>query len=142
MPETYFAPAAFRFLGELRASASVPGFYLHVQPGESFLAAGIWHPDPKALGQVRYAIARGSAEWKALKKTKLPIQGGTLQRPPRGYAPDHPDIEFLKHTDFTTSVRLIDKELGSADFPATFIKHCKTMAPLVKFVARAMDLPW
>jgi uncharacterized protein (TIGR02453 family) len=125
-----------------KRAPSVPGFYLHVQPNESFVAAGIWHPDPKALGQVRDAIARGSAEWKAVKKTKLPIHGHTLQRPPRGYAPDHQDIEFLKHTDFTTSVRLTDKEMCSADFPATFLRHCKTMAPLVKFVTRAMDLAW
>src|SRR5919198_3602122 len=32
-----------------KRAPSVPGFYLHVQPGESFVAAGIWHPDPKAL---------------------------------------------------------------------------------------------
>jgi len=36
-----------------KAAASVPGFYLHLQPGESFAAAGIWHPDPPALARVR-----------------------------------------------------------------------------------------
>src|SRR4051812_47440973 len=37
-------------------TASVPGFYLHIQPGESFAAAGIWHPDPPSLEKLRQAI--------------------------------------------------------------------------------------
>jgi len=125
-----------------KRAPSVPGFYLHVQPGESFIAAGIWHPDPKALARVRDAIAAGSPEWKALKKSKLPIEGGSLKRPPRGYACDHPDMEYLKRTDFVTSARVSDKEMCTPDFPATFLQHCKTMSPLVKFVTRALDLAW
>jgi len=125
-----------------KRAPSVPGFYLHVQPGESFIAAGIWHPDSGALARVRDAIAAGSADWKALRKTKLPIEGGSLKRPPRGYAPNHPDIEQLKRTDFVTSARISDAQLCRADFPATFLRHCRTMAPLVKFVSRAMDLAW
>jgi len=125
-----------------KKAPSVPGFYLHVQPGESFLAAGIWHPEPAALARVRDAIIARSPEWKALAKTKLPIEGDSLKRPPRGYAADHPDIEHLKRTDFVTSARLTENETCSADFPSRFIDHCRTMAPLVKFVTRALDLAW
>jgi uncharacterized protein (TIGR02453 family) len=125
-----------------KAAASVPGFYLHLQPGESFVAAGIWHPDPPSLARVREAIANGSAEWKALRKAKLPIEGGSLKRPPRGFAADHPFIDDLKRTDFVTSVRLADRDVCKPGFIGDFAKSCRTMVPLVRFVSRAMDLPW
>ncbi|HVR40745.1 MAG TPA: DUF2461 domain-containing protein [Thermoanaerobaculia bacterium] len=125
-----------------KKAPSVPGFYLHIAPGESFIAAGIWHPEPAALTAVRDAIARGSDEWKALRKTKLPIEGESLKRPPRGYAPDHPEIENLKRTDFVTSVRVSDKEMCSDAFLGNFVAECKRMAPLVKFVTASLGLKW
>ncbi len=125
-----------------KAAASVPGFYLHLSPGECFAAAGIWHPDSVSLGRVRNAIAGGSADWKAIKRSKLPIEGGSLKRPPRGYAADHPFIEDLKRTDFVTSARLRDKDLCSDGFIADFTDTCRKMSPLVRFVARSLALPW
>ena len=125
-----------------KKAPSVPGFYLHVAPGESFTAAGIWHPDPQSLAKVRDAIAAGSPEWKALRKTKLPIEGGSLKRPPRGYAADHPFIDDLKRTDFVTSVRFTNKELCRPGFLADFAAECRKMAPLVRFVTRSLGLPW
>jgi len=125
-----------------KKAPSVPGFYLHLQPGESFAAAGIWHPDSVALARLRDAIAKGGAEWKALRKSKLPIEGGSLKRPPRGFAPDHPFIDDLKRTDFVTSVRLDDRDVCKAGFIGEFTRTCRDMAPLVRFVSRSLDLPW
>jgi len=125
-----------------KKAASVPGFYLHLQPGESFAAAGIWHPDPESLARIRNAIARGGGEWKALRKTKLPIEGGALKRPPRGFDPDHPFIDDLKRTDFVTSIRLADRDVCKPGFIGDFTKACRTMTPLVRFVSRSLDLAW
>jgi len=125
-----------------KKAPSVPGFYLHVSPGESFAAAGIWHPDSQTLAKVREAIAAGSAEWKALLRTKLPIEGGSLKRPPRGYAPDHPFVEDLKRTDFVTSVRLADDDLCRPGFLTDFAASCRKMAPLPRFVTQSLGLPW
>ena len=125
-----------------KAAASVPGFYLHIQPGQSFAAAGIWHPDPASLAKVRAAIAAKSPDWLRIRKSKLPIEGGSLKRPPRGFDPDHPFIEDLKRTDFVTSVRLTDSELTSSGFVAAFAKDCKKMLPLVEFVAKSLRLTW
>jgi uncharacterized protein (TIGR02453 family) len=125
-----------------KKAPSVPGFYLHIMPGESFIAGGIWRPEPAALARIRDAIAGSSAEWKAFKKAKLAIEGDSLKRPPRGYAADHPDIEHLKRTDFVTSVQVSNKEMCSDAFLKSFTDECRRMAPLVKFVSRSVDLVW
>jgi len=125
-----------------KAAASVPGFYLHIQPGQSFGAAGIWHPDPPSLEKIRRAIADDSEEWRALRKSKLPIEGGSLKRPPRGFPPDHRFIDDLKRTDFVTSTRFTDAELYDVKFVNEFAKACGQMSPIVRFTTRALRLSY
>lgn len=125
-----------------KKAPSVPGFYLHVAPEGSFAAAGIWHPDSAALLRIREAIAAGSADWKAVKRSKLPIEGGSLKRPPRGFDPEHQDIEALKRTDFVTSIPLTRMEVSSDAFLNQFSALCRKMTPVVKFTTTALELPW
>ena len=125
-----------------KGAASTPGFYLHLAPGESFAAAGIWHPDPPSLARLRAAIAARSPEWMAVKRAKLPIEGGSLKRPPRGFAPDHPFVDDLKRTDFVTSRRFSDGDVCDAGFLNDFAAACRKMAPMARFAARALVLPW
>jgi uncharacterized protein (DUF2461 family) len=91
---------------------------------------------------VRNAIATKSPAWRRVKSSKLPIEGGSLKRPPRGYAGDHPFIEDLKRTDFVTSIALKDADLSSPTFVSEFGRACRKMTPLVKFCADALRLPW
>lgn len=125
-----------------KKAPSVPGFYLHVAPEGCFAAAGIWHPDAAALLSIREAITAGSPDWKAVKRSKLPIEGGSLKRPPRGFDPEHKDIEALKRTDFITSVPLKNAEVSSDDFLNRFAALCRRMTPVVKFTTTALKLPW
>lgn len=116
-----------------------PSFYLHIAPGESFLAGGCWHPDPKSLAKIRDAIAWKSAEWK--KATRgLELGGDTLSRPPRGYRADHPMIEDLKHKDFIASIEFTDKQVASEKFMNDVVTGCKKLKPLVGFLSEAVGL--
>jgi uncharacterized protein (TIGR02453 family) len=124
-----------------------PGFYLHLEPGNVFAGAGIWHPDSKTLGEIRDAIVDDPAKWKRMKagktfKSLCSLQGDTLIRPPKGYDPDHPLIEDLKRKDFTVLIPLTQKAATSADFLDQFVKACKAASPLNKFLCGAIGLNW
>ncbi len=77
-----------------------PGFYLHLAPGASFAAGGIWHPDSATLDKVRTVIVKRAKAWETVRRAKLPIEGDIFARPPKGYDPNHPFIEDLKRKDF------------------------------------------
>ena len=119
-----------------------PGFYLHLEPGHCFAAAGLWHPDATTLTKVRERIAHRPGAWQAVRRRKLPIEGERLSRPPRGYNPTHPSIEDLKLKDFITRVTFSDAAVCSPRFPVVFVRACTTMSPLVKFLADALKLAW
>jgi len=118
-----------------------PGFYLHLEPGSCFAAAGLWHPDSAALARVREAIVARPARWKGAR-SGLSLEGDSLRRPPRGYDPNHPFIEDLRRKDFISSVRLSEKEVTSPRFLSDFVATCRKMSPLPKFLAAALELPW
>jgi uncharacterized protein (TIGR02453 family) len=119
-----------------------PGFYLHLEPGSCFLGAGVWHPDAKTLTRIRLAMIERQNDWKAVLKSKLPIEGGRLAKPPRGFDPQHPFTEYLKLKDFVTTIEFTEKTVCAATFLLEFAKGCARTVPLMKFLTASLDLDW
>ena len=121
---------------------SAPGFYLHIEPGTSFAAAGVWHPDAQTLTRIRTGIVNRPAEWQSVRRSKMKVEGDRLSRPPRGFDPEHPFIEDLKLKDFVASVRFSEKQVCSPRFIMDFAASCKKMTPLLRFLAASLELDW
>ena len=119
--------------------AHAPVFYLHLEPDSCFVAAGIWHPDNRALTRVRTAIAHDMEQWAKVRK-KLTLEGDKLSRPPRGFDASHPFIDDLKMKDFVTSVPLSEEQICSAKLMRDFASACRKMSPLVEFTTKALGL--
>ena len=86
----------YHFTHAIGGDVHSPGFYLHLAPGEVFVASGIWHPDAGTVFKIRNAIATQPKKWKAAigssdLKAKCNLDGEMLKRPPAGFAADHPD---------------------------------------------------
>jgi len=118
-----------------------PSFYLQLEPGNGFAAAGSWHPDSRSLARIRDALAGKPDAWKQACRGLL-LEGDSLTRPPRGYSPQHPLIEDLKRKDFVTSIEFTDAAVCSPRFMPDFVRACRKMAPLVAFLAKAVGLPF
>jgi uncharacterized protein (TIGR02453 family) len=128
-----------RFSHESGKDAHAPVFYLHLEPDNCFAAAGVWHPDSRALTRIRSAIVANSEQWKKVTR-KLELEGETLMRPPKGFPSEHPFIDDLKRKDFIASVVLSEKQVCSPKFMRDFTAACKTMLPLVEFTTKALGL--
>ena len=121
--------------------AHAPVFYLHLEPGGCFVAAGIWHPDNRALTQIRTAIVNQPAAWKKVRG-KMSLEGDKLKKPPRGFDPEHPFIEDLKMKSFICSVELDEKQICGGKFLREFASECRKRAPLVEFTTKALGLKY
>ena len=119
--------------------AHAPVFYLHLEPGSCFVAAGTWHPDNRALTRVRTAITHDTEQWARVRK-RLILEGDKLSRPPRGFDVSHPFIDDLKLKDFVTSVPLSEEQICSAKLMRDFVSACRKMSPLVEFTTKALGL--
>src|SRR5262249_46297424 len=85
-----------------------PGYYIHLEPGQVFVAGGMWMPAPESVAAIRNAIVEDPARWKQATKA-LELGGNQLKRTPRGFPPDHALDADLRRTDFIVSVQLDEK---------------------------------
>ena len=143
----YKVMAAAQFRHEAGKDVHAPGFYLHLEPGSVFMAAGLWHPDAPTLDQVRHAIVRKPKEWKRIT-TSRPLlaqarfEGEALKRPPRGFDPEHELIEDLKRKDFVSVSTTTERNACAPDFMDRFAKICRANAKYMEFLTRAVGLRW
>ena len=52
------------FRHESAADVHAPGFYVHLEPGNCFLGAGIWRPEARTLAAIREFIADNPHAWR------------------------------------------------------------------------------
>lgn len=123
------------------------GYYLHIEPGKSFAAAGIWMPLPEDLLKIRQEIDYNFNEWKKIigsgsfknQFEKGMDKSNSLVRPPKGYEPDNAAIEFVKLRSFVTTKPLSEAELTNKSFVADLSKTFKAVKPIIDFINRALD---
>lgn len=145
--EPYKTNAGVHFRHIEAKNVHAPGFYLHLEPGNCFAGSGIWRPDGEALKQIRDAIVTNPKLWLSILGDKnfqdaFELSGEKLKRPPRGYDPSHPLIEDLKRKNFILINYIEDAEITSPGFPARFTEIIKSSSPFVRFLTRAVGVPF
>jgi len=137
--------SASRKVGSEAAEGSA-GFYFHLQPGKSFIGAGVWMPPRPQLNKLRGAIAEKPEAFVRMVQSLPKRFGGVsdegaLKRMPRGYSEDHPAAKWLKYQSFTSGRSLTDAQVTSAKLPALLEREYEAMLPLVRWVNGAFGLP-
>lgn len=124
----------------------IPGYYVHIEAGECFIAGGSYMPEPDKLKAIRQEIDYNLKEFKKIVEEKTfkklfkdLYAEGKLVTAPKGYPKEHVAIEFLKLKHFIASYDTNEKEALSKAFPKKSIEVCKALYPLNKFLRRAMD---
>lgn len=123
------------------------GYYIHLEPGKSLYAGGLWMPESKDLASVRQEIDYNLEEWLSIlndPRFKKHFPGGidtssSLKRPPKGYDPDNQAIDFLKLKSFTSVTGVNDKTLTSKEFDKKIADAFRAVSPLIKFLNRAIE---
>jgi uncharacterized protein (TIGR02453 family) len=124
-----------------------PSFYLHLQPGETFAAAGVWHPDREALEKIRTAIVARPDRWKRAAygkefRSRFHLSGDALKRAPAGFPADHPLAEDLKRKDHVSVAMLDERTVTSESFLPAYAELCRLTGPYVGFLCEALGLPF
>lgn len=100
-------------------------YYFHFQPGNSFIASGMYLPEREILQKIRQEIDYNAEELLAiLKQEPLRTEFGEmdtfpeqrLKTAPRGYPKDHPHIELLRKKSFILGKPLPDAFFRQPDW--------------------------
>lgn len=143
----YKTAIGVHFRHEKGKEGATPAFYLHLEPDDSAIGAGIWRPEPRALTRIRDAIADGPKIWERATsgrefRSTCGMAGESLKRPPQGYDPNHPFIEDIKRKDFAASVAVRDDQVYGPDFMEILLAAFRLTTPFTKFLTQAVGLPF
>jgi uncharacterized protein (TIGR02453 family) len=124
-----------------------PGYYLHVEPGKSFIAGGLYMPNPENLAKIRQEIDYNADRLlKILKEKKFKSyfpkgldDWDKLKTMPKGYAKDHPHIDLLKNKSFTVSHEFKDADVTNKNFVKKVAEGCRVIKPLNDYLRDAIS---
>ena len=122
------------------------GYYIHIEPGKSFIAGGCYMPEPDKLTAIRQEIDYHFNDFKKIlsqKEFKKYFDGKLsdeekLVNPPKGYDKENPAVEFLKYKHFIVLHKVDDKKILSPKFPQYTAAIFKAMYPFNLFLRKAV----
>ncbi len=127
---------------------NAPGYYIHFEKGNCFIAGGVWCPEPSELKQIRKEIEffhddleavlsdkKFTSEFSGLDKS----DGNMLKKAPKDFDPTHPAIELLKLKSFTASHKINEKDFTDKDFSKKIAKQLIALQPMNDFLRRALE---
>ena len=135
-----------RLFHERRREVAAPSFYLHLQPGQSFVGAGLWHPETHTQRKVRQFILENPSSWrKTAHDPKLRRRfdlddSQMLARPPRGFPADFEFIDDLRHRNWAFLRPLEDATMTGPRLRKTVETDLLALAPFVDYLCAALDL--
>ena len=120
------------------------GYYIQIDPKETFLASGIWMPEPPHLFKIRQEIDYHFNEFRQIVEGKEfvskigNLESEKLVSVPKGFDKDSPAAEYLKYKSFVGSKKFDISTLAEPDFVQNMAAYFKVLKPLNDFLNRAM----
>lgn len=129
-----------------RKQVEAPAFYLHLEPGGSFVGAGIWHPQPDTLRRIRHFILDNPGSWKAAAHgsafhRRFDLDDSEmLTRIPRGFPDTFEFAPDLRRKNFVALRTLDDATVTGPRLRRTVEADLAGLAPFVDYLCAALDL--
>jgi len=121
------------------------GYYIHIEPGGSFVGGGSYCPPADALKAFRTEIFDHPEEFKALiysdmfQKVYPDMYDDKLKTSPKGFPKDFQDIDLLKYKSYAFTSVLDDSVIVSNDFVGKVIEATKILHPVNRFLNSALE---
>ncbi len=143
----YKTNIGIQFRHEQAKDVHSPGYYVHIDPEQVFVGAGMWRPDSEPLAQIRRCIADKESEWTRASKDRsfrrhFQLGGESLVRPPRGFDKEHPMIEDLKRKDFIAVKNLEIADAVNPRFQGKVETAFRAATPYMEFLCKAVRVPY
>ncbi len=125
--------------------SSYAGYYLHIEPDNSFIGGGKWQPEPGVLKSIRYEIYQKTEEFKKIIENGNflnlfgKISGDKLIRPLKGFPQDFEDIELLKFKSYVAGGNIPANLMTRKKFLPYVVDAFQKMHPFIEFLNDCVD---
>lgn len=133
------------FLTRGGKKAGFAGYYLHIEPGNSFIAGGIYMPPSPFLKAIRNDIYKHVEEFKEIIYSHEltdhfePLSGDKLKKPPKGFPKDFSDVDLLKFKSYGFSKMKTDKEMMDDNILEEIVNSFRALYTFNRFLNEAIS---
>lgn len=137
--KTHFSCAFVRKKPQLRG-----GYYLHLQPNESFIGGGFWEPNPEDLLRIRKEFEYDAQTINKIiseenfVKTFGNLVGEELKSVPKGFDKNHENIHLIRKKQFLVMKKYSNEEVFSSDFTQIVLKDFLVMRPFFDYMSEVL----
>lgn len=141
----YKTNIGIQFRHEQAKDVHSPGYYVHIDPEQVFLGAGMWRPDADPLRGIRERITARPAEWRrAIDQTPFrkhfELGGEVLKRPPRGFDANHECIDDIRRKSFIAVRNFAVADCLKPQFQRTVESSFRMAEPFMRFLCKAVGV--
>jgi uncharacterized protein (TIGR02453 family) len=137
--KTHFGMAFHREKPPLRG-----GYYIHLEPNNSFLGVGFWGPSAADLFRIRKELEVDAAELREImadptfKSYWGTLQGDEVKTAPKGFNKEHPNIDLIKKKQYTFHHRLSDQQVFDHNFSELIDDHFQNIRPYFDYMSSVL----
>lgn len=120
------------------------GYYIHLEPGNSFVGGGFWGPDAKDLLRIRKEFEISTAEIEKITSEETfikyfgQIEGDAVKTAPRGFEKGHPAIDLIRKKQYVVRRKFTDKEVLSDGFQKEALLTLLAMRPFFDYMSEVL----
>lgn len=136
-------PYKYNFSGSMTRTGKERrgGYYVHIEPKGSFIAAGFWNPEKEDLLRIRKEWAIDATELREIladanfKAVWGHLVGEELKSAPAGFDKTHPNIDLIRKKQFIFVKNFTDDEVTSVDFLNTVNQSFQAVLPFFNLMS-------
>ncbi len=116
-------------------------YYIHIEPGTTFVEGGFWEPEPADLLRIRKEFEMDDTYIRKIiadetfKKYFGALEGEEVKTAPKGFDKNHPTIDLIKKKQFLITRKFTDKEVLSPDFANEVLNTFAAMRPFFDYMS-------
>jgi len=133
------------FIAKGGRKSTSAGYYLHIEPGSSFVGGGSYCPPADALKAIRTEIFDHPEDFRQLirndsfLKVYPEMYDDKLKTAPKGFPKDFSEIDLLKYKSYAFTSRLSDSDVIGEAYVTKTVTAMKQLHPVNRFLNTALD---
>ncbi|MBH45402.1 MAG: TIGR02453 family protein [Flavobacteriaceae bacterium] len=137
--KTHFGMAFHREKPSLRG-----GYYIHLEPKNSFIGVGFWGPSPLDLFRIRKELEVDAEELRQIMADPTfisywgTLQGDEVKTAPKGFNKEHSNIDLIKKKQYIFHHLLSDQEVLDPNFSELIDDHFQNIRPYFDYMSSVL----
>lgn len=120
------------------------GYYIQIEPNNSFVGGGFWGPDTKDLLRIRKEFELNTTAIEKITSNETfikyfgNIEGDAVKTAPRGFDKNHPAIDLIRKKQYVVMRKFTDKEVLSGNFQKEVVLTLLAMRPFFDYMSEVL----